>query len=46
MCVGMDEHSGTQDKYPYHDYTEISIGYAFGDASDYGTYWTAVFANP
>jgi uncharacterized protein YkwD len=28
------------------DYTEIGIGYAFGDASDYGLYWTAVFGSP
>jgi len=28
------------------DYTEIGIGYAFGAASDYGAYWTAVFASP
>jgi uncharacterized protein YkwD len=28
------------------DYTEIGIGYAFGADSDYGSYWTAVFASP
>jgi uncharacterized protein YkwD len=28
------------------DYTEIGVGYAFGDNSDYGAYWTAVFASP
>jgi uncharacterized protein YkwD len=28
------------------DYTEIGIGYAFGNDSDYGSYWTAVFASP
>jgi uncharacterized protein YkwD len=28
------------------DYTEIGIGYAFSADSDYGTYWTAVFAKP
>jgi uncharacterized protein YkwD len=28
------------------EYTEIGVGYAFGDASDYGLYWTAVFASP
>jgi uncharacterized protein YkwD len=28
------------------DYTEIGIGYAFGENSDYGSYWTAVFASP
>jgi uncharacterized protein YkwD len=27
-------------------YTEIGIGYAFGGNSDYGSYWTAVFAGP
>ena len=28
------------------DYTEIGVGYAFGGNSDYGSYWTAVFARP
>ena len=28
------------------DYTEIGVGYAFGEACDYGSYWTAVFASP
>jgi uncharacterized protein YkwD len=28
------------------DYTEIGVGYAYGDASAYGVYWTAVFARP
>jgi uncharacterized protein YkwD len=28
------------------DFTEIGIGYAFGADSDYGAYWTAVFARP
>jgi uncharacterized protein YkwD len=28
------------------DYTEIGVGYAYGDNSDYGSYWTAVFARP
>jgi uncharacterized protein YkwD len=28
------------------DYTEIGIGYAFSENSDYGSYWTAVFASP
>jgi uncharacterized protein YkwD len=27
-------------------YTEIGIGYAFGNASGYGSYWTAVFGSP
>jgi len=28
------------------DYTEIGVGYAFGGDSQFGSYWTAVFANP
>jgi uncharacterized protein YkwD len=27
-------------------YTEIGVGYAFGEDSDYGAYWTADFASP
>jgi uncharacterized protein YkwD len=28
------------------DYTEIGVGYAFGGNSQFGSYWTAVFASP